>query len=76
MLRKTVAWKTRAQGQSDWIIYSSNLNVYFQKCWENRCLEEQGTRAEWQNAWNNNAASTFAPAFVKDDPLLSNIKKK
>ena len=47
----------------------------FKNVEKNRCLEDQGTRAEWQNAWNNNAASTFSPAFVKDDPVLSNIKK-
>ena len=46
----------------------------FKNVEKNRCLEDQGTRAEWQNAWNNNAASTFSPAFVKDDPLLSNFK--
>ena len=47
----------------------------FKNVEKNRCLEDQGTRAEWQNAWNNNETSTFAPAFVKDDPLLSNFKK-
>ena len=47
----------------------------FKNVEKNRCLEDQGTRAEWQNAWNNNATSTFSPAIVKDDPLLSSIKK-